>query len=68
MGRCTLIATLLLVVLETGRVHTAVHYPDQETCVTAMHEAVDRYGGDAVYSPDKNAYTDSKGRYILYCE
>jgi len=59
-------ATLLLVLLETGGVHTAVHFPSYTECVEYMHDAVDRSGVDALYFETKEAYRI--GKYVLYCE
>ena len=61
-------ATLLLMILETGEVHTAVHYPSYTACVEAMHEAVDRVGIPLLYWDHLEAYTDEANTYVLYCE
>lgn len=62
-------ATLLLMILETGEVHTAVHYPSYTACVEAMHEAVERHVGiPLIYLDAHEAYTDEAGTYILFCE
>ena len=62
-------ATLLLIILETREVHTAVHYPSYSACVESMHEAVDRYvGTPLMYLRENEAYTDEAGTFILYCE
>lgn len=62
-------AVLLLMILETGEVHTAVNYPSYEVCVEEMHEAVDRYVGiPLIYHERYEAYTDEAGNFILFCE
>lgn len=59
---------LLLVLLETRTVHTAIQFPTYTACVEHMHESVDRVGTPLIYLPNLETYTDEAGTYVLYCE
>lgn len=61
-------AVLLLMILETGEVQTAVNYPSYTACVEEMHIAVDRVGIPLIYWDKLEAYTDEAQTYILFCE
>lgn len=61
-------AVLLLMILETGEVQTAVNYPTYEACTERMHEVVDRVGIPLIYWDTLEAYTDEAQTYILFCE
>lgn len=59
---------LLLMILETGEVTTAVTYPSYEACTKRMHEVVAEVGTPMLYWTQYDAYTDEAQTYVLLCE